>query len=60
MVKISAPPKSPLAMDQPGFDQAAWQRRQRQRNLALFWVLLGLVGLFFAISVVQFARRGHL
>ena len=43
-----------------GFDQAAWQRSQKQRNTALFWVLLGLVALFFAISIVQFARGGHL
>ena len=43
-----------------GFDQVAWQNRQKQRNTVLLWVLLGLVGLFFAISVVQFARGGHL
>ena len=42
------------------FDQDAWRRRQKQRNLALLLVLLGLVALFFAISIVQFSRSGHL
>jgi hypothetical protein len=32
-------------------------RRQRNRNLAVLWTLLGLVALFFAITIVQVARR---
>lgn len=35
------------------------KRRQRQRNVALLWVLLGLVVLFFAITIVQLSRAGH-
>ncbi|MCX8501185.1 MAG: hypothetical protein ORO03_05785 [Alphaproteobacteria bacterium] len=39
---------------------AAGQQRQRRRNLALFFVLLALVVLIFAISLVQFGRAGDL
>ena len=30
------------------------QQRQRAKNLALLWVLLALVALFFAITLVKF------
>ncbi|MFD2264159.1 hypothetical protein ACFSM5_14755 [Lacibacterium aquatile] len=33
------------------------KRRTRGRNLAMLWTLLGLVALFFAITIVQVARR---
>jgi uncharacterized membrane protein len=29
------------------------ERRLRAKNLALFWVLLGLVALFFVMSLVK-------
>jgi len=35
-------------------------RRQRSRNLALFWSLLALCALFFAITIVQLSKVGHL
>jgi len=35
-------------------DPAELRRRQRMRNLVLLLVLIGLAGLFYAISIVKF------
>jgi hypothetical protein len=41
-------------------DGETFRRRQRGRNLALLWSLLALCALFFAITIVQFSKAGHL
>ena len=38
------------------FQAADMQRRQRGRNLALLWTLLGLAALFFAITIVKLSH----
>ena len=35
----------------------AFRRRQRGRNLAMLGVLVGLVALFFAITIVKMTHR---
>ncbi len=44
----------------PGDPEQLRLRRQRSRNLALFWSLLALCALFFAITIVQLSKAGHL
>ncbi len=38
-------------------DAVAFRRRQRGRNLAMLGVLVGLVALFFAITIVKMTHR---
>jgi hypothetical protein len=45
-------PKQPLTDD-------ALKRRQRARNWAMLAVLVGLVVLFYAITIVQMSRGSH-
>jgi hypothetical protein len=40
-------------------DNAAHKRRQRARNWAMLAVLVGLVILFYAITIVQMSRGSH-
>ena len=40
----------------PEEERAAFLRRRRGRNIALFLALLALVGLFYLISVARLAR----
>lgn len=37
--------------------KAARQKRVRSKNIALLWTLVGLIVLFFAITLVQVGRR---
>lgn len=55
MMEDAQDPQPPV-----GLDLATFRRRQRQRNYALLAILLGLVVLFFAITMVQLSRAGHL
>ena len=42
----------------PPIDPAALARRRRGRNIAMLLILLGLVALFYGISMVKFAQHG--
>jgi hypothetical protein len=40
----------------PPMDEAAFKRRQRMRNIALFVVLLALVVLFYAMTIAKLTK----
>ncbi len=44
-------------MNDPKLSPSESKRRLRGKNLAVLWALVALVALFFAITIVQVARR---
>ena len=43
----------------PPLTASAFRRRQRAKNIALFLVLLGLVALFYAITIAKISGAAH-
>jgi len=47
---------APADPPKPKGDAAAFKRRQRARNIALFVVLLALVVLFYAMTIAKLSK----
>lgn len=38
-------------------ERDAWWRRRRAKNAAMFWLLIGLMVLFFVVTIVRFDEQ---